>query len=558
MLIPFRPRRERDFNPIIKKPVFNPSGLDFSLPSINIPDHALSNCKNVFIQDGEIKSRFGYEYFGNNLPLSYPITGFAQVYKYDGTQYLLCFTTVKAYKYDTGTGGWSDITDSEADYTGAVTDPFSVEMIYDDNAAAMKFVSTNRTDAVKKWTGSGNWDDLGGSPNKCKFLRNFYHHLMLFDVDIGGTRFPQRIDWSDIGEPEDWSAGSSGNVNLARTSDFIMGAEFIRGQLAIFKERSICMCKYVGGTTPFEFDERRIKGTGLIAINAMASLGDKIPFLDSDLNVSIFDGFTVYPVNKKIRAKFVDSINPEKVELSHMHTIDELNLLLLFVPTPGSSYPDSVWIWDYETDNWFHWEFANKITSTGYYQLAAAIKIGDLVDKIGTFNWRIASRTGYTSFPFSLIGDKDGYIYKLSENLTNDNGTVISSEFETKSYFLGGVGQFVRGNNFGIYGKGDPISVYASEDDGVNYKFQSVSILNKNASDLALGGGLKKTSEKMMFKIKNDILDDSFAIRGWNPSVIKKGKKVRHSYLKALRFNNGELVQTMNVEGELETVYVRQ
>lgn len=565
MLIPFRPKRERDFDPIIRKPVFNPSGLDFSLPAIEIPDQALSNCKNVYIQNGEIKSRFGYKEFGYSLPLDDPIMGIFQVYDYAGDSYLFAFTVDHAYKYDASTGHWNDVTDGAGDYTGDETDPFSVQMIYADTAGAMRIISCNGADndKVKYWN-STVWDDLTSYPDSdnvtnCKILINFNHYLMLINVINDSTWFPQSIYWSDQGEPMTWTGGSSGNVHLARSSDFIKNVEFIRGQLAILKEKSITMCRYVGGSNPFEFDERRIEGTGLIAQNAMLSLKDKIPFLDSDLNVSIFDGFSVIPVSDKIHNRLIDSINPEKVGLSHMHAIDELGLILLFVPKPGSSYPDSVWAWNYKDNNWFYWELENEITSTGYYQREiGTLKIGQLLDKIGTFNWRIGSRALYTSFPFSLIGDEDGYIYRLSQELINDNTTKINSEFETKSYFFGGVEQFVRGNNFSIYGKGDFVDLYISDDDGINYKYQDTIILDKNESNLALGRGLEHTSEKMMFKIKNNTLDESFSIRGWNPFVTLKGKKKKHGYLSKIVSNAGNDVEYEDIRGRRQKVYMRK
>lgn len=563
MLIPFRPKRERDFDPIIRKPVFNLSGLDYSLPPIEIPDQALSNCKNVYIQDGEIKSRFGYETFGRNLPLDSEIMGIHQVYDYTGTSYLFCFTTDKAYKYNTATRNWDDVTDGAGDYTGEVTEPFSVQMIYDDDAAAMKIISCNGADSDKvKYWNSTVWDDLtsypgSGNVTNCKVLINFNHYLMMINVINNAVWFPQSIYWCDQGTPMTWTGGSSGNVHLARSSDFIIDVEFMRGQLAILKENSVTMCRYVGGTNPFEFDERRIEQRGLAAFNAKVTLGDKLVLLDSDLNVSIFDGFSMIPVTGKIQSKFIDSINPEKIKLCHMHAIDELNLILLFVPKPGSSYPNAVWIWNYKDNNWFYWELAHEVTSTGYYQTSTVLTIGELLNKIGTFNWRIGSRALYTSFPFSLIGDEDGYIYKLSENLTNDNGTAIDSKFETKSYFFGGIGQFTRGNAFDIYGKGDSVSLYASGNDGKDYEFQDTLILNKNESGLASGKRLEKTSEKMMFKLENNILDDLFSIRGWNPSAIKKGKKVKHDYLEEMTFNDGSLVQIRDVRGRLETLYTR-
>jgi len=559
MLLPFRPRSKRDDDPLVTISTFDVSGgmLTDALPA-KIEDKYLSNCKNVYIKENRICQRFGYTAFGNNLPLDSSVVGIFHVFTYTGSSYLLAFTTEKVYKYNTATEDWDDITDTAEDYSGSIDEPFSLDVIYDDNAGELKYISTNRVNNIKKWTGSGNFDDLGGSPNKCVFLKNFNHYLMLFDVTVGATRYPQRVDWSDQGLPETWSGGSSGNNNLVKTPDFIIGAEVIRSQLAIYKEESITMCTYVGGANPFAFEENKIKGIGLKARETLCSLGDKHIFLSNKLDVKIFDGFNCYSVMKnKVYNKFIDNIDPDKVSRSHAHLIEQFNLYLLFVPKTGSEYPNSIWVYDYVKDRWTYWEFAAEMITSGYYLSSGFLTIGELTNKIKTLNWKIGSGSIGEAFPFSLFGDEDGYIYQCDSTQINDNDVAIEAEIETKSYVPFGTGRFGLHSSFGVYGKGDSVEVYLSKDEGRNYTKQKDIVLNKDTVGFGICRGIKTVSERVMYKIRNAVLNTSFELEGWVLNSLKRGKKVTSTYLDYLYDNDEERIVTEDADGKQDFVYIR-
>jgi hypothetical protein len=58
----------------------------------------MSDCRNVFFQDGLVKKRYGYSLFGGNLPLPGPVIGSDQYYKFDGNSYLLMITTKMPFR----------------------------------------------------------------------------------------------------------------------------------------------------------------------------------------------------------------------------------------------------------------------------------------------------------------------------------------------------------------------------------------------------------------------------------------------------------------------------
>jgi hypothetical protein len=79
-------------------PVLAPrGGLNFSLPADLIGDLEMSDCRNVFMEEGRVKKRFGYGTLGGNLPLPSTIIGMDQFYTFSGNSSLLATTTEGVY-----------------------------------------------------------------------------------------------------------------------------------------------------------------------------------------------------------------------------------------------------------------------------------------------------------------------------------------------------------------------------------------------------------------------------------------------------------------------------
>jgi len=82
-------------------------GLRLDQPPDLIQDMEMSDCRNVFMQDGKIRSRYGYKKHGDKtLPLTGVPTGFDQFYTFDGNDWLFAMTTTDIYKWDTTLEEW--------------------------------------------------------------------------------------------------------------------------------------------------------------------------------------------------------------------------------------------------------------------------------------------------------------------------------------------------------------------------------------------------------------------------------------------------------------------
>jgi hypothetical protein len=649
------------------------AGVATVLSPIELPDEKLSYAQNILLLKNKIKSRYGYATFGNGLPLPSPVVDIEQFFKYDGSQYLVIFTTTDAYVYNTGTKYWDLITDNllvddtsvnwtaqpyvsssvvtswlrygsssikfvigsgftgdtiathtfesqdisvythihlyikssvdmeagdlllvlatvssavevvafpklsanvatEAElklanpssddqiviigiqrkvnagaqtiyindiravncFTGTTEDRFNCESIFNSLTSEMYFIATNGIDNVKFWTGTGNWADLDGSPNKAKYVKNFYNYLLLLNVTVSPDPFPQRIDWSVNTKPTDWSNAGSGNNSLASSTGKIMGCEIIQGQLAIFLERSIAIMYIVGsvyqGTQtpiPFTFDENKVLEIGCAAAGSIQSLGDTILFLGWD-DFYLFDGFSCTPLGNDIIQDFLDSLNASKLTLVHSHIIEELNLYIIFIPTANSEVTDTAWIYDYRQKIFLGvWKFTNNFSCDGYYSATDAKTIGSVLDKIGTVPWRIGSSQLSAYSAINLFGDDDGYIYNMDKLVTSDNGNAIDSYIDTKAY-ASEMAKFIRLISFFLYGVGTSVDILVSTDDGKTFVQKGNIAFSGNSStpNKLQGSSIDTTAESLIFRMRNNVLNGWFEIIGWMYRYIEKEKDI--------------------------------
>ena len=92
-------------------------GLRYDLPADLISDVEMSDCRNVYFQDGLVKKRYGYSTFGQNVPMPGPVIGSDQFYLFSGSDYLLLITTKLIFKLmsPTGTKYWETINTTEVE-----------------------------------------------------------------------------------------------------------------------------------------------------------------------------------------------------------------------------------------------------------------------------------------------------------------------------------------------------------------------------------------------------------------------------------------------------------
>jgi hypothetical protein len=327
-------------------------------------------------------------------------------------------------------------------FTGQDDNFFDYDYIRKSDEEEPRWICTNGVDSVKYWDGiTSCLSDLEGSPPLAKRAVAFKEHLHLLYVTSGGNPYPQRIQWSDTGDPTNWSSGNSKYADLPG-ADWISNAMRFKGDyMIVLKERSIEVGYATGDTFIFNFDSK-VTGAGCAAPLTIESLGDEIVFLGWD-DVYVFNGIDYEPIGTPIQKELFRRLNPEQIGRCFGVIIEEQKEYWLFTPSTDkshiegsgvSTYPDIAWCFNYDLNKWTMHSFGDFITMFGYYFLEAAVTWDDLTGTWDQQTWRWDDRTILKHAPTTIFGDKDGYVYEYDQLKNDDDDSAIDAYFDTKDF----------------------------------------------------------------------------------------------------------------------------
>ena len=280
-----------------------------------------------------------------------------------------------------------------------------------------------------------------------------------------------------------------------------------------------------GSTPPFTFDENKILDVGCLTGGSVQSLGESLLFLGWD-NIYIFDGYSCTPVGDSVKDFFLNGVNSGYLNTIFSHIVEGYDLYLLFYPSTDSIVPDSVLVYDYAKNKFLSvWNFNVNITGEGYYSAGSAKTIGGLTMTIGEMIFRIGSNMLQAVAPYDLLGADNGYIYRLSDDILNDNGVLIDSYIDTKS-FMPNVGKYSRFVRQELYAIGTEIESLISVDNGANFISQVITTLDTDEAEPILTEPFDTTNEKSIFRFRNSEPNGWFEMTGFRYYYIEKEGEV--------------------------------
>lgn len=481
-------------------------GLDKSLDPLLLPDLSFPDLNCVRFEQGVIKKDLGFVELGGNLPLDSRIMYFDQYFKQDGAAYTLCCTQQYLYKYNPSSGDWDVVNE---------TDPFTgtEEQLFQSTIMNDTFIITNGKDPIKKWDGT-TWADLGGLGTiRARYIVPFYNHLILGFTEEDGVQCPQRIRWSDTGDPETWTSGNAGFMDLSDTPDWVTGFALMGSKLYVFKEYSIWEVSYVGYPNIFSAD-MVVDGVGCQAPYTLTSLGSEIVFLGND-DVYSFDGRDVKPLGERIRKLIYDTaqglINWDYIVRSPSVYVEELGEFWFVFPTTGTD-PD-LWLkLALDTEAWS--KRSREVTALGFHNFPGNPTWLDLAGDWTAQTWTWGERKIRSGAPTTLVGTKDGYIYE-DDRVTPSDETFI---LVTKDFMFGPA---TRVLGLKLLYKGGPLQVSYSEDGGSSWSTASTL---PGASDWKEGlCKINRTMRKVRFRLETNAPE--VEIKAIIPVYISRGRE---------------------------------
>jgi hypothetical protein len=207
------------------------------------------------------------------------------------------------------------------------------------------------------WDASNSWRDVGET---CKIMRS--HKQFLFALDLEGTTIGEMTDgvrWSSPADngslPETWdpldTSSTSALVRLGGVGGRIIDGLSLRDSFVVYREGAIHVFDFVGGQ--FVFRIRNFTNTvGAIAPDSIVEVRGK-HYMIGGLDIWVNDGNSIHSILKnRLRKRFADTVDPDNFLNSYSINVDSAKEVWFCVPSTGSTYADTAYIYNHEEDTW--------------------------------------------------------------------------------------------------------------------------------------------------------------------------------------------------------------
>jgi hypothetical protein len=224
-------------------PIYSPAkGLVLNVPSTYLDPRATPDCQNVRFYDQIVETRPGYVDYGAGTITGVPIKFYTYV-RQNGTEYEMLATTTNLYYNNSGT--WTSIAGTTG---GDIDHRVTMSTMYKSGAYYLIFGSKDI--GAKQWDGTSYQAITGASTYKPKIMLPYQFRLIMFNIQEGEDNFPIKFRYCCANDFEDWSStGSSSRSLIQGAGSEIMNAVAIKDYVGIYKDKSITILDYVGGSS---------------------------------------------------------------------------------------------------------------------------------------------------------------------------------------------------------------------------------------------------------------------------------------------------------------------
>lgn len=346
-------------------------GLNTKSPPTTLKFNEASDLQNInILPTGGFEQRNGNSTFNSSaMDSASAVHGLGYYRTSLSTDYMMAIAGTKIFKADNLDGTMDDI-------TGAVTITTGQDNIW--THCQMNNLSIfvgGAPNAPIKWNATGNAAVLAGTPPNGEF--GIVANSRLF---IGNTAAnPSRIQWSILGNPEDWSGSGSGSQDVGlNDGDTLIGASVIGvDTMLLFKQNSVHMLSI--RSAPFPLFPL-FGGVGAISKRGIVNVDGIVYFITSEPRMKATDGTNVMSFPDSIDNVW-DSLNKSRLKYIHGIHNRRLRQIWWFVSTTSSTTHDLCIVWDLERKCW--------LRHTTGFKMNASVFTSDRVIYCGSYAGKI-------------------------------------------------------------------------------------------------------------------------------------------------------------------------
>lgn len=409
---------------------------------------------------------------------------------------------------------WTSVTSTPL--TGAASDYVSVAYPLLSGAKIATF--TNGKDAIRKISITGNDSALGGTPPLARYMQAFGPYLVLAYITDGGNTYYSRVQWCDTGDPETWTGGNAGDVNLLEDPEDITGLGLFGNFLTVHKSKSIYVGQLVSTSEVFRFD-RRATGVGAAASATIAQIpsGEQI-FLGSD-GIHLFNGITAPLIDSPIQDELRESMNPEIISAAHGLYVEELDEYWCAVGIGNDTEPSTVYKYNWRTRQIYKDKHANMTAMSLYLNTTETT----WDSAVGTWDSQTGTWDGIANLALSKIviyGDLSGVPTRRESGAADDGSSVVEAVWETKDFTAVDFGSkdidtLMRWKGCQVVGLGSSFDFEYSIDGGDSWSAPvSYSLTSQYPTDSnPINVWFDVVSTRFRMKFSNDNAGEKFTIK---------------------------------------------
>lgn len=216
------------------------------------------------------------------------------------------------------------------------------------------------TDVPIRWNGTGNAAVLGGTPPVGEFGLTGNNRFFIGNM----VATPSRINWSILGNPEDWTGSGSGSQDISTNDgDSLVGAALLGyDSMLLFKQNSIHIMTIRSSPFPVYLLFRNV---GAVSKRGIVEVDGIVYFITPEPRIKATDGTKIFEFPDFIDDVW-DSLNSSRLQYLHGIYYRRLRQIWWFVTTTSGTTTDYCIIWDLNRKCWLR-------HPTGYKMNAATI-----------------------------------------------------------------------------------------------------------------------------------------------------------------------------------------
>ncbi len=309
----------------------------------------LAIAKNIIPVSGNYLSVMDKATFCDIAPSGTPINGIC-VQDTNGEYYNFLGTSTKLYRFNKG--NMTDITRTTGNYTAST---------WNFEQYGNWLIATDFSDDIQVLKGltAANFQALGGSPPKAKFILMNNGYLIAANLNEGGVLKPKKIKWSGLENIETWAIDPAGTG--ADEQEFpdmignITGIGAIGKNFIIASEYSLTLGYHdPSGVYIFRFERNYVKNIGCFYPQSLISIGNALFFWSRDSIYMVDQSGAVREIGQNIKRTVFSDINVGNAfRITTAHDFRN-GLVMWAYPMASSTYPNRILVYNYLEDRFTH------------------------------------------------------------------------------------------------------------------------------------------------------------------------------------------------------------